>query len=109
MLNLARARISTGISGLDALLRGGVLPGRAYLVVGATGSGKTIAGLHFLAGSRGLFIALTESEQHIREDAAALGFELDGITFLDLTAEADLFSRAETYDIFSPAEVERES
>ncbi len=41
-------RISTGIAGLDALLHGGYLRGRTYLVTGDTGTGKTIACLQFL-------------------------------------------------------------
>jgi len=41
------ARYSTGISGLDALLGGGLLPGTLTVVLGATGIGKTQLGLQF--------------------------------------------------------------
>ena len=40
-------RISTGISGLDQLLGGGLLPGTLTVVVGATGIGKTQLGIQF--------------------------------------------------------------
>ena len=63
----ASARVSTGISGLDEVLQGGLIPGRAYLVRGGPGSGKTTLGLHFLTadgrdGTSALFISLGETE-----------------------------------------------
>ena len=41
------ARLSTGVSVLDELLGGGLLPGTLTVVVGATGIGKTQLGLQF--------------------------------------------------------------
>lgn len=41
-------RISTGTAGLDGLLQGGLPQGHTMLVVGPTGSGKTILGTKFL-------------------------------------------------------------
>jgi hypothetical protein len=41
------ARLSTGVSGLDELLGGGLIPGTLTVVVGATGIGKTQLGLQF--------------------------------------------------------------
>jgi circadian clock protein KaiC len=40
-------RLSSGIRGFDEVLHGGFIPGRAYLVRGGPGSGKTTLGLHF--------------------------------------------------------------
>ena len=45
--SVARPRQSTGVSGLDELLGGGLLPGTLTVVVGATGIGKTQLGLQF--------------------------------------------------------------
>lgn len=106
-------RLSTGVSGLDELLYGGFIPSRAYLVRGGPGSGKTTLGLHFLmaGASRGetcLFITLGEPEAEIRANAASLGFDLSNIHFLDLSPGAEFFTQMQSYDIFSPAEVERE-
>lgn len=106
-------RLSTGVAGLDEVLHGGLLAGRTYLARGGPGTGKTMLGLHFLtAGAsrdeKTLFITVEEPTEQIRRDASALGFELGGIRFVDLTPGADLFTRAQTYDIFTPAEVERE-
>jgi len=106
-------RLSTGIPGFDAVLHGGLIPGRAYLVRGQPGTGKTILGLHFLssgaeAGEKSLYITLGESAEQIRTNAEALGFDLKGIAFLDLSPSSQFFTEIQTYDIFSPAEVERE-
>lgn len=105
-------RAHTGIGGLDVVLDGGLIPGRSYLVRGGPGTGKTTLGLHFLAaggaaGEPSLFITLGEREDQIRQDGELLGFDLDGVSFLDLTPGSEFFAESEAYDIFSPAEVER--
>lgn len=109
----APVRLSTGIAGLDEVLHGGLVPGRAYLVRGGPGTGKTTLGLHFLTAGRAarekpLFITLGETEEQIRRNGEALGFKLDRITFLDLSPSSTFFTEVQSYDIFSPAEVERE-
>jgi circadian clock protein KaiC len=105
--------ISTGISGLDEILYGGLVANRAYLVRGGPGCGKTTLGLHFLCsgaaqGESCLFITLGEPETELRANAEALGFDLTNIHFLDLSPNAAFFTEMQSYDIFSPAEVERE-
>jgi circadian clock protein KaiC len=106
-------RVSTGIPGLDHILRGGLLPSRVYLVHGDPGTGKTTLGLHFLAAGiaareRAMLITFGPCEPHIRRDAAAIGLKIDGVSVLDLTPPPEAFSELQTYDIFSPAEVERD-
>src|ERR1700686_2602843 len=106
-------RLSTGIAGLDEVLHGGLLPHRSYLVRGTPGTGKTTLGLHFLTagaanGEKSLLITLGTPEGRIRLDAETLGFDLTGIPIIDLAPAPDFFARAKTYDIFSPADVERE-
>ena len=109
MALLSIMRISTGIEGLDHILRGGMPAGRVYLVHGEPGTGKTTLGLHFLcAGESGLLITFAQSEEQIRADARALNLNLERLKILDLTAPPEVFAEVQTYDIFSPAEVERE-
>lgn len=106
-------RQPTGLPGLDEILHGGLIPERAYLVRGGPGTGKTTLGLHFLlagvaAGERALFITLESSEPQLRQDAAEQGLDLSGITFLDLSPTREFFAQNQSYDIFSPADVERD-
>jgi circadian clock protein KaiC len=106
-------RVSTGIRGLDRILLGGLIPRRAYLVYGEPGAGKTMLGLHFLAagasvGETALMISFSQPERNVRADAGSIGLDIGAAKILDLTAPAETFSENETYDIFSPAEVELE-
>src|SRR5215475_12590403 len=112
-LNQPADRISTGISGLDEILRGGLIPRRSYMVRGGPGSGKTILGLHFLdravtEGHRTLLITFGESAAELRQNGSLLGFAMDDITVLDLSPDSSYFAHAQEYDIFQPSEVERE-
>lgn len=106
-------RVSSGIDGLDEVLCGGLIPGRAYLARGGPGSGKTVLGLHFLtagaaAGERCLFITLSEPAEQLRRNGASLGLKLDGVQFLDLSPTPEFFTDAGSYDIFSSGQVELE-
>ncbi|MGE5659781.1 MAG: ATPase domain-containing protein [Actinomycetota bacterium] len=112
-LPLSQNRLSIGISGLDEVLCGGLIPRRAYLVRGGPGTGKTTLGFHFLTAGVAnsettLFITLGEAEAQLRSNAQSFGFSLEGISFLDLSPSSDFFTEVQTYDIFLPAEVERE-
>lgn len=104
---------TTGIEGLDEILSGGFICGRSYLVRGGPGTGKTTLGLHFLTagaanGETVLFISLEESEANIRQNASSSGFDVENVSFLDLSPTSDFFAESQSYDIFSSAEVERE-
>ncbi|GIV99590.1 MULTISPECIES: ATPase domain-containing protein [Roseiflexus] len=109
--SLSDQRLSTGIPGLDEILFGGFLPGRAYLVRGGPGSGKTTLGMHFLSAAAAeeapLFITLTEPVAQLQKNAERMGIDVRHIRFLDLSPSPQFFTEVETYDIFSPAEVER--
>jgi circadian clock protein KaiC len=112
MQQTAPFRLSTGIAGLDEILDGGLIPERTYLVRGGPGAGKTMLGLHFLTagaaiGEQTLFITLGEPVDQLRSNANFLDFNLLNIEFLDLSPSQDIFAEVQTYDIFSPAEVER--
>src|SRR3954454_9589728 len=105
-------RLSTGITGLDQVLHGGLLPGQNYMVRGLSGAGKTTLAMQFLMegarrGEAGLFIGLTESEAELRQSAAARGWSLDGIHLLDLhPGGEEAFSPDSQYTIYHPADVE---
>ncbi|HKK83159.1 MAG TPA: ATPase domain-containing protein, partial [Atribacterota bacterium] len=41
-------KISTGVAGLDEILKGGLIPRKSYLIKGGPGTGKSSFGYHFL-------------------------------------------------------------
>ncbi|MCX7731364.1 MAG: AAA family ATPase [Candidatus Caldatribacterium sp.] len=106
------SRIPSGVPGFDEVLHGGLIPGRLYLLSGGPGVGKTTLGLCFLRegvrqGERALCISLSEPVANLVENATSLGIDVAGIDFLDLAPTRDFFVQVETYDLFSPADVER--
>lgn len=107
-------RLSTGIDGVDAVLDGGILPGRSILVRGPPGAGKTLFGLHYLTeggapDEKGLFINFGEPEEYLRRDATSFGFDLDAVEFVDFAPSGEDFTDEATYDVFDAAEVEGQS
>jgi circadian clock protein KaiC len=112
-VNSRTVRCPTGVAGLDEILHGGLVPERAYLVRGAPGTGKTTLGLHFLLegvaqGESVLLITLESNEEQLRADAASQGMDLSQVSILDLSPTREFFAENQSYDIFSPADVERD-
>jgi circadian clock protein KaiC len=103
-------RAPTGVSGLDAILGGGLPTNHLYLLDGEPGTGKTTLALQFLLegvpkGERGLYITLSESAAELKAIASSHGWGLDGIEIFELSQDGAL-DREEGYTIFHPAEVE---
>ncbi len=74
-------KLKTGIEGLDTLLYGGIPKGRACLIAGEPGTGKTLFSLQFLLeglqeGQRAIYITIDEKPEHLISDALALGWDL---------------------------------
>jgi circadian clock protein KaiC len=67
---------------IDELFGGGVYAGSITLVTGISGTGKTVAGLQFLAagaalGQRGLIVSLDEHPEQLLRNATSVGLPLD--------------------------------
>ena len=75
-----RARLSSGVASLDAMLGGGLAAATMTALVGPSGAGKTTLGLYFLSASNadepGLLFGCYESPEHLRLKAATMGFDL---------------------------------
>ncbi|NPD65665.1 circadian clock protein KaiC [Lichenicola cladoniae] len=104
------ARVTTGISGLDEILNGGLTRDRVYLVEGSPGTGKTTLSLQFLLegagrGETGLYITLSETAKELTAVAASHGWSLDALTLFELVSEAELDADSEQ-SILHPSEVE---
>ncbi|WP_428483576.1 circadian clock protein KaiC [Rhodopila sp.] len=74
--------VSSGISGLDAMLRnGGFYRGSSILLSGVAGTGKTTIGSHFVdaacaRGERCMFFVFEEGAQEICRNALSVGIDL---------------------------------
>ena len=104
-------RASTGIPGLDEILRGGLPRNRIYLVHGNPGSGKTTLALQFLIegvrnGEPGLYVTLSETAAELKGVAESHNFPLDGITIYDLALPQQDPKSETQYTLFHPSEVE---
>jgi circadian clock protein KaiC len=88
------AKAPTHIQGLDEILEGGLPRGRTSVVSGGPGSGKTLLGVEFLyrgtlAGEPGIFVGFEEPLEHLRQNAATLGWDLAGAEENHLLALVD--------------------
>lgn len=83
---------STGIDGLDRILKGGLPRQRIYLIEGEPGTGKTTLGMQFLMegvaeGERSLLVSLLQSKEELQHAAASHGWDLDGVEILELPGQ----------------------
>ena len=74
-------RASTGVSGLDEILGGGLARDRLHLLEGSPGTGKTTIALQFLlagaeAGEAGIYVSLAETEHELRDGARSHGWTI---------------------------------
>ena len=91
---------STGVPGLDLLTHGGIPEGRATLIAGKSGTGKTVMGLQIAAhlarqGIHTILVAVEESPEDLISSGDALGLDLTSLvksgtlTFADITTPMD--------------------
>lgn len=78
-------RLPTGIPGFDAVAEGGLPAGRATLVVGTAGAGKTVLATQFLAagiagddGQAGVLVTFDETPGQVVANARTFGWDLEG-------------------------------
>ncbi len=106
-----RGRSSTGISGLDDILGGGLPSNRLYLLEGKPGTGKTTLALEYLltgaqAGEKVLYITLSETRDELQEVADSHGWSLEGINVVELSAIGAQLEASAQNTLFHSSEVE---
>ena len=75
-------RVKVGISGLDEMLGGGLLPGSICAIIGTYGTGKTTFSLNFIwdglrRGERAIYISLEEREDRLLQYMKQKGWNVD--------------------------------
>src|SRR5215207_7189132 len=96
----ALKKLETGVLGLDVLTHGGIPEGRATLIVGKSGTGKTVIGLQVAAnlaraGTKTIFVAIEESPDDLTDSGDTLGLGISALVntgmlmFTDITRPMD--------------------
>lgn len=93
-------KFETGVPGLDVLTLGGIPEGRSTLVVGKSGTGKTVVGLQMAAhlarqGLHTIVVAVEESPEDLQDSGDSLGLGISQLVgegrlhFTDVTQPMD--------------------
>ena len=103
------SKCSSGVPGLDEILGGGLPRDSLYLVEGNPGVGKTTLAMQFLLdgqrrGEKGLYVTLSETKRELETVAQSHGWNLEGLTIIELSAIERTIGKGTT--LFQSAEVE---
>jgi len=103
--------LSSGIEGLDNILRGGFPQGCLFLITGLPGTGKTSLAIQFLLegvrqGERCLYITLSETKQEITKVARSHGWDLSRLAIAELIPSESNLSADAQLTVFNPSETE---
>ena len=93
-------KLETGVPGLDTLTLGGIPEGRSTLIVGKSGTGKTVVALQIAAhlaatGTPTIFIAIEETPEDLTDTGDNLGLGISdrvregSLSFTDVTRPMD--------------------
>jgi circadian clock protein KaiC len=103
--------VSSGIEGLDDILRGGFPQSCLFLVAGQPGTGKTSLAMQFLLdgvakGERCLYITLSETRPEIEKVARSHGWDISEVRMTELIPSENNLSADAQLTVFNPSELE---
>ena len=106
-----RERATSGVVGLDDVMKGGFPRNHLYLLEGDPGTGKTTIALQFLIegtkhGERCLYVTLSESKPELEAVAASHGWDLSAVPIFEMSPLGEDADPEEQYTVFHPADVE---
>jgi len=102
--------LKTGIKGFDEVFGAGIPKGRALLITGSAGSGKTVLINNFLyhgiteLNENGVFVTFEESPDDIARNVSGFGWDYESLirqnklAFVDVSLEQDVGRAIETGD-----------
>lgn len=96
----ALKKLETGVPGLDVLTMGGIPEGRTSLIVGKSGTGKTVVSLQIAGnlarqGIKTIFVAVEETPDDLQDSGDTLGLGISkavrggNLVFADITRPMD--------------------
>lgn len=107
---MVKEKVKTGVAGLDDMLEGGLIPGRAYIVSGASGTGKTTLATQFLIegaknGERVLYVALDEPPNEVKANMLSYGWDLSRVQVVDATPDIMSYDKTPVRDVSTERKV----
>jgi KaiC/GvpD/RAD55 family RecA-like ATPase len=107
---MIKEKVKTGITGLDDMLEGGLIPGRAYIVSGASGTGKTTLAMQFLLegatrGERVIYVAIDEPPNEVKQNVRSFGWDISGVQVFDATPDIMSYDKTPVRDVSTERKV----
>jgi circadian clock protein KaiC len=107
----ADAHATSGIAGLDNILRGGFPRDCMLLITGTPGTGKTTLAMQFLLdgiaqGEACLYVTLSETRSEIEKVAISHGWDLSNLHITELAPSERNLSADSLLTVFNPSELE---
>jgi circadian clock protein KaiC len=107
----AEEHATSGIAGLDNILRGGFPRNCMLLIAGSPGTGKTTLAMQFLLegiarGETCLYVTLSETRSEIEKVAISHGWDLSKLQITELVPSERNLSAESLLTVFNPSEIE---
>jgi len=108
---MIKEKFKTGVPGLDEMLEGGLIPGRTYVVSGASGTGKSTLAMQFLLegtkkGERVMYVSLDEPPNEVRQNMRSFGWDIGRVLVFDATPDILSYDKTPVRDVSTERKVE---
>ena len=102
---------TTGISGLDNVLGGGLTRNRLYLLEGNPGTGKTTVALQFLMegariGQKSLYVSMSETKEEVEATARSHGWDISNIEIHEMVSADEMLESDQRQSLLYSADLE---
>jgi len=108
---MIKEKVKTGVLGLDEMLEGGLIPGRTYVVSGASGTGKSTLAMQFLLegtkkGERVMYVSLDEPPNEVKQNMRSFGWDVGRVSVFDATPDILSYDKTPVRDVSTERKVE---